>query len=164
MFHFFFFFFFGHPRHIEFPGQGSDLSRNCNLHCSCGRARSLTHCAHYARPGIKLVPQRSRDATDPFAPLIGGFLKMVGVGMNGAEMPLFCHLFSFLGPQPRRIEVSKLGIKSELQLLATTTATATPDPNCVCDIHHSSWQHQILNPLSEARDRTCVFMGASQIR
>ena len=26
------------------------------------------------------------------------------------------------------------------------------------------WQHRILNPLSEARDRTCVLMDASQIR
>ena len=30
-------------------------------------------------------------------------------------------------------------------------------------IYHSSWQRQILNPLSESRDRTCVFMDASQI-
>ena len=29
------------------------------------------------------------------------------------------------------------------------------------DLHHSSWQRQILNPLSEARDRTHVLMGTS---
>ena len=28
----------------------------------------------------------------------------------------------------------------------------------------SSWQHRIFNPLSEARDRTCVLMDTSQIR
>ena len=29
----------------------------------------------------------------------------------------------------------------------------TPQPQqCVCDLHHSSWQRRILNPLSEARD------------
>ena len=28
------------------------------------------------------------------------------------------------------------------------------DPSLICDPHHSSWHHQILNPLSEARDRT----------
>ena len=28
----------------------------------------------------------------------------------------------------------------------------------------SSWQHQILNPLSEARDRTCNLMVPSRIR
>ena len=38
------------------------------------------------------------------------------------------------------------------------------DPSCVCDLHHSSQQCRILNPLSEARDWTCVFMDASQIR
>ena len=38
-----------------------------------------------------------------------------------------------------------------LQLLAYTTATAMQDLSCVCDLHHSSWQHQILNPLSKVR-------------
>ena len=41
------------------------------------------------------------------------------------------------------------------------TATATPDLGRVCDLHHSSWQCRILNPLSEARDRTLVLMDAS---
>ena len=34
------------------------------------------------------------------------------------------------------------------------TATATWDLSRVCDQHHNSWQRQILNPLSEAKDRT----------
>ena len=38
-------------------------------------------------------------------------------------------------------------------------ATATPDPTCVYDLYHSSWQHQILNPLSEARDWTRNLMA-----
>ena len=33
----------------------------------------------------------------------------------------------------------------------------------VCDLHHNSWQHQILNPLSEARDQTCILMDVSQV-
>ena len=28
------------------------------------------------------------------------------------------------------------------------TATATSDPSRICDLYHSSRQHQILNPLS----------------
>ena len=28
------------------------------------------------------------------------------------------------------------------------------DPSCVCNLHHSSRQCQILNPLSEGRDQT----------
>ena len=38
------------------------------------------------------------------------------------------------------------------------TATATQDLSRTYDLHHSSWQHWILNPPSGARDRTCVLM------
>ena len=31
-------------------------------------------------------------------------------------------------------------------------------------IRHSSWPHGILNPLSEARDRTCVLLDAGRVR
>ena len=61
-------------------------------------------------------------------------------------------LFVFLGQHLMRMEVPRLGIESELQLRAYTTATETPDPSRACDLHHSSWQRQILNPMSEARD------------
>ena len=59
------------------------------------------------------------------------------------------------------MDVSRLGVKSKLQLLAYTTTTAMQDPSHVCD--HSSWQHQILNPLNEARDGTCILMDTSQV-
>ena len=70
----------------------------------------------------------------------------------------------FLGPHPRHMEVPRLVVESELYPLAYTTATATQDSSHVCDLHHSSWQCQILNPLSEARDQTCSLMVPSQIR
>ena len=44
------------------------------------------------------------------------------------------------------------------------TAIATLDLSHVCDPHHSSWQHLILNPLSEARDQTQNLMVTSWIR
>ena len=50
------------------------------------------------------------------------------------------------------MEVPRLGVKLELQRLAYVTVTATPDLSHVCNLHHSSRQHQILNPLSGARD------------
>ena len=62
------------------------------------------------------------------------------------------------------MEVSRLGVKSELSLLAYTTVTAIQDPSCICNLHHSSQQCQILNPWSEARDWTWIFMDAHQIR
>ena len=60
--------------------------------------------------------------------------------------------FVFLGLHPEHMEVPSLGVKSELYLLAYATATAMRDPSHVCNLHHSSWQHRIPNPLSEARD------------
>ena len=38
-----------------------------------------------------------------------------------------------------------------------------PDSSHICDLHHSSWQCQILNPLREARGQTCILIDASQI-
>ena len=71
----------------------------------------------------------------------------------------------FLGPHLQHTEVPRLGVKSELQLPAQATATAIPDPNCVFNLHHSSWQRQrILNPLSEARDQTRILMDTRQVR
>lgn len=84
-------------------------------------------------------------------------------GHKHSHVPFFFFFFVFLGLHPRHMEVPRLGVESELQLPAYTTATATPDPSCVCDLHHSSRQCQILNPLREARDRTLVLMDASQI-
>ena len=33
-----------------------------------------------------------------------------------------------------------------------------------CSLHHSSWQHRILNPVNKARDRTHNLMVLSRIR
>ena len=46
----------------------------------------------------------------------------------------------------------------ELQLPAYPTATATSYLTHICDIHHSSRQHRILNPLSGATDWTSNVM------
>ena len=69
-----------------------------------------------------------------------------------------------LGLHLQHMEFPRLGVESELQLPAYTTASATSDLSCVCDLYHSSWQSQILNLLSENRDWTFILMDASQIR
>ena len=45
-----------------------------------------------------------------------------------ASSLLCTFLFVFLGPHLWHMEVPRLGVESELQLLAYTTATAMPDP------------------------------------
>ena len=59
------------------------------------------------------------------------------------------------------MEVPRLWVKSELQLPPYTTATATPEPSHVCDLHYSSQQRWIVDPLMEARDGTCILMATS---
>ena len=75
---------------------------------------------------------------------------------------VFLFLSVFLGPHLWHMEVPRLGVTSELQLLAWATATATQDPSHACDLHHSSQQCRILNPKSGARDRTCI-LDTSQV-
>jgi len=62
------------------------------------------------------------------------------------------------------MEAPRLGVRSDLQLPACTTATTTQDLSHICDLHHSSRQRQTLNPLSEARDWNFVLVDASQMR
>ena len=67
--------------------------------------------------------------------------------------------WSFLGPHLWHMEVSRLGVKLELQLLAYATAMPKQD----LSLQHSSQQCWILNPLREAWDWTCVLMDTSWI-
>jgi len=73
-------------------------------------------------------------------------------------------LLLFLGPLPRHMEVPRLGVESEPQPPAYARATATRDPSCVCNPHHSSRQLRIVNPLSKGRDRTRNPMVPSRTR
>ena len=58
---------------------------------------------------------------------------------------LFIYLFIlFWGPHSQHLEVPRLGVKSELQLPAYATATATWDRSHVCNLHHSLWQPGIF--------------------
>ena len=71
--------------------------------------------------------------------------------------------FFFKGLHTRNMEVPGLGVELELQLPVYTTATAMPDLSRVCNLHHSSWQCRIHDPLSKARDQTQVLMDTSRV-
>ena len=79
------------------------------------------------------------------------------VYIHGYSVPLSFSLFYFIffcfsGPHLWHMEVPRISLDLEVQLLAYTRATATPDLSHICDPRHSSWQTWTLNPLSEARD------------
>ena len=91
----------------------------------------------------------------------------------GLSVCLFIYLFIYLliylfllffGPHLRHMEVPRLGVQFKLQLLAYTIATAIRDPSCTCNLHHSSRQGQITDPLSKAKDWTRVVTDTSRVR
>ena len=64
-------------------------------------------------------------------------LNLVKHNKNSHTCFFFFFFLSFLGPHLQQIEVPRLGIELELQLPATATVTAMPDPSCVCKLYHS---------------------------
>ena len=61
------------------------------------------------------------------------------------------------------MEVARIEDELELQLPGYTTAMATLDLNLICNLHCSLQQHQILIPLSGARDQACILMDISWV-
>ena len=61
------------------------------------------------------------------------------------------------------MEIPRLRVELELHLLAYATATAMQDPGHMCDLHHSSLQDRMPNPLSKAGDWTRILMDTSWI-
>ena len=61
------------------------------------------------------------------------------------------------------MEIPRLGVQLELQLLAYATAIATRDQSLICDLHHSLGHCWILNPLSKDRDQIYILMDISQV-
>ena len=55
------------------------------------------------------------------------------------------------------------GVELELQLPVYITATAMPDPCCICKSCSSLQQSWILNPLNEARNQTHILMETGRI-
>ena len=56
-----------------------------------------------------------------------------------------------LGPLPRHMEVPRLGVEWELSRLPTPEPQQRGIKATVCNLHHSSRQRRILNPLSKSR-------------
>ena len=128
------------------PQQHQIQAASATYITACVNAWSLTH---WERPGIE--PSSSRR------------LFWVLYWLNHNRNFLYIYLFIYLCLLRLHLQHMgdpRLGIQLELQLLSYATATATLDPSQVFDLHHSSRQCWILNPLSEARDQTCIFMDA----
>ena len=89
----------------------------------------------------KQSPCSGNKSCDPFVHLILS---------HSFDWTILINFFWFLGLHLQRMEIPRLGVKSELQLWAY--ATTMQNLSLFCELHHSSQQHPILNPLSEVRD------------
>ena len=114
------------------------LHRSFCVNKLCSSFKSQPQKSH-ALKGLISHPKEVRDS---------------GVPWMLQDVPLANNFFFLLGPHPRQMEVPRFGIESELQLLAYATVmpTAASNPSYICDLFHSLWQHEILNPLSKARN------------
>ena len=79
----------------------------------------------------------------------------------------FVTLIEFFFSLFRGAPVAYAGFLARGQIRAATASLhhshLTPNPSCICDLHHSSWQCEILNPLSEARDWTGILMDTGRV-
>ena len=65
--------------------------------------------------------------------------------------------FFFLWLYLQHMEVPRARGQIETAAKAYATATATPDPSRTYALGCTLWQRRILNPLSKARDQTCIL-------
>ena len=141
---------------MEVSGQELNFSRSSDLRHSCGNMDPQS-----------TAPGQASNVSLQSSPNHGSW----NLNLTVPWWELLCIILfyfalfsSFLGPHLWYMKVPSLTPELELQLLIYTTATAMPDPSCVCDLHHSSWQHKIINSLSKARDWTGILTDASCVR
>ena len=89
-------------------------------------------------------------SSSPYIQSVSGSCSFLPIFSLSLSLSLSFFFFClFLGLHLQHMEVLRLGVESGMQLPAYATATATQDLSRFCNLHHSSQQRQILNPLSE---------------
>ena len=100
---------------------------------------------------VTLEAHHGREAAGSITPPPGELCHAAMTPWSAFFLLFF--FFFFLGLHLRHMEVSRLGVESELEPLAYTTATAMWDLSHICD-YTAAHSRSFLNPLSGARDRT----------
>ena len=148
---------------MDFSGQESYWSCSCNLRCSCGNARCFNPLCSAGDQTYILELQRcpqshcSTTGTPDLCQQNHFYSLLLVVSLLCFYyVPTFFFFFFFWEPYLWHMEVPRLGVISELQLPAYTTATIKWDPSGVYDLYHRSQQCRICNPLSGAIDSSWV--------
>ena len=78
------------------------------------------------------------------------------------ELGVVFHIADSLAKIAEENHVARI---SRVTLQLGEVSTVVPEyPSRVCNLHHSSRQHRIVNPLSKGRDRIRNLMVPSRIR
>ena len=85
------------------------------------------------------------------------------LNLNSFIYNIYIYIFCLFRAAHAASGSSRVGVGLELQLPAYATDTATQDPSYICDLHHTSQQCWIHNPLSKARDQTHILMDTGWI-
>jgi len=83
-----------------------------------------------------------------------GKRKRPGLGESSVEVCLL-ELYIYIYATPMAYRSS--------QARGQIGARAEQDPSHICYLYHNSLQYQILDPLSQARDQTCILMDTSWV-
>jgi len=70
----------------------------------------------------------------------------------------------FLGPHPWHVKVPRQEFRDRIRAEAAGLyrSHSNTRSSCIHELHHSSWQHQILNP-SQTSNWSCILMDTSRI-
>ena len=95
------------------------------------------------------------------------FMRTIDWRVWTLEIFLSSFLSSFLSFFFKAASVASGSSQAKGAIRATASclhhSNSKPDPSHIYDLHHSSWQRRILNPLSRARDRIHILMDTGWV-
>ena len=143
---YFVFFFLAALKHMDFRGQGSDLSHSRDLSCSCGNTGSLT-CVQTG--DLTCIPVLPRHHPSCYA--TAGTLWL----------PFFFFFFHFSFCLLRATPAAHGSSQARDRMGAIAAGLHYIHSNVGSEPHLRPIPQLILNPLTKARDRTRVLMDTS---
>ena len=156
----------------KFLGQGLNPCPSCNQSHSSDNTGSLTHWATREPPSSFIsfkITLNSTIGRKCYFVLIYSFGLLVKVISIFVYLHMYIYfseflfyIFFFFLSIFRASPVVDWSFWARGWIIAAAAAASLchshTDLSCVCDLHHSSWQCQILNTLNEARDSTCILI------
>ena len=132
------------------------LSFKCICNVFISLVKTYNHCIYFYRKNFRFL----------LIPLFTFRMKNWIRNIKALFSVFWGFFFVFL-PFSRAVPVVYGGSQARGRIRAVATrlhqSHSNADPSCVCNLHHSSQQCWILNPMNKARDQTFTFMDTSRV-